>query len=361
VSRITILADETGSSEVQSDEKIKIVRCWKLNDAMAPLRILNMIRKTMPDVVHFNMLFRQFSSNRFVNFLGLSTPALTKLLHIPVVVTLHSISEIVSFSEIGYDESIFNRLGCRLATILMLRTDIMTLTHPSFVRILQRKYGAGNVIHIPHGILREPLTKPSAGGKRFLIFGKIGPYKNPLIALEAFKELQLTDDEVELIIAGPPHPLQPDYFQSIEEKYKGTRNTKICGYIPESDLEELFRSVAAVLLPYTISTWSSGVFTLACSFGKPVIASNLPDFQELQKQGAGIMLFESGEVHDLAKIMQALLNDTQLQKRLGEANLQWASKNGFDQVANRFVEIFEDLIDGHQNAAGHQKSHLFTG
>jgi hypothetical protein len=54
--------------------------------------------------------------------------------------------------------------------------------------------------------------------------------------------------------------------------------------------------------------------------------------------------------------MEALVGDTQLQTRLGEANLLWASKNGFDQVTNRLVEIFEDLIGGQQNAIKHRKS-----
>src|SRR5437867_7447106 len=206
VSRVTILADETGSEEVQSVGKIKIVRCWRLNDAMAPFHLVNMIRKTLPDVVHFNILFRQFSSNRFVNFLGLSTPAITKLMNIPVVVTLHSISEAFDLSEVGYQESMLNRLGCRLATVMLLRTDRITLTHPSFVRILESKYNAKNVTYIPHGILREPLAQPSPGSKKFLLFGKMGPYKNPMIALEAFKELLLIDGEAELIIAGPRHP-----------------------------------------------------------------------------------------------------------------------------------------------------------
>jgi glycosyltransferase involved in cell wall biosynthesis len=234
--------------------------------------------------------------------------------------------------------------------MMLLRTDRITLTHPSFVRTLESKYGARNLIYIPHGILREPLAQPSPGSKRFLVFGKMGPYKNPMIALEAFKELLLTDGEAELIIAWPRHPLDPDYFGSILEKCKDVRNTKVCGYIPESGLEELFKSAVAVILPYTISTWSSGVFTLACSFGKPVIASDLPDFRELQKEGAGIILFPSGKVHDLANIMQSLVRDTHLQRKLGEANLLWASKHSFDLVTNELVGIFENLNDEHQDS-----------
>ena len=76
---------------------------------------------------------------------------------------------------------------------------------------------------------------------------------------------------------------------------------------------------------------------MASIYGIPVIASDLPDFRELVKEGAGIILFSSGDKEALAKTMELVLSNKELQKSLGEANLQWARKNRFDQVSRKAV------------------------
>jgi hypothetical protein len=42
--------------------------------------------------------------------------------------------------------------------------------------------------------------------------------------------------------------------------------------------------------------------------------------------------------------MESILNEKELQKRLGDANLKWAKKSStIEQTTNRLVEIFEQL------------------
>jgi glycosyltransferase involved in cell wall biosynthesis len=178
----------------------------------------------------------------------------------------------------------------------------------------------------------------------------MGAYKNPTIVLEAFKEVWQMDPESELVIAGPPHPLNPQFFHSIVEGYLGSPNVTITGYVPENELEELFTSSAAVVLPYTISTWSSGVFSLACAYGRPVIASDLPDFRELQAEGAGVILFPRNDIKALAKEMDSIIHDEDLQIRLGERNLRWARKQDFIRVTGNLASMFERLVKGGEPA-----------
>jgi glycosyltransferase involved in cell wall biosynthesis len=171
----------------------------------------------------------------------------------------------------------------------------------------------------------------------------MGAYKNPTIVLEAFREVWRMDPETELVIAGPPHPLNPRFFHSTFDGYRKSPNVRITGYVPENELEELFTSSSVVVLPYTISTWSSGVFSLACTYGRPVIASDLSDFKELVNEGAGIILFRQGDKKALAQSMELLIHDERLQLRLGEANLRWAERHSFDKVVGKMIQIFENL------------------
>ncbi len=348
ISRITVLADKIDGDRESSQAKIAVVRCWSLNDARIPVNVLWNIHRTKPDIVYFNLLFRHFSRGRIVNLIGLCTPSLARLLRRPVVVTLHSISEGVDLREVGYGYSFANRFGSWLATRLLLSSDLVTLTHQHLVDVLKAKYGAKNVLHVPHGVFYQPKGYTPFKGKRFLLFGKIGQYKNPALAVEAFKEVSEKFKDAELVIAGPPHPLQPGILKSAIEGCEMVNNIEIRGYVPEDELETLFRHCTAVILPYTTTTWSSGVFNLACAFGRPVIASDLPDFRALQRE-AGVILFPRGDSHGLATAMVSILGDTELQRRLGEANARWASKYDVSDAANKLIEVFEELTDPSHN------------
>lgn len=342
ISKITILADITnGRHEVSCNEKIEVIRCWKLNDIFTPIHILKHIRDVKADVIYFNLVFRHFSSNRLVNFIGLCTPALLKLLNIPVVITLHSIAEVVNLNEVGYKNSITNRIGYRLATKLLLKADMLTVTHLFMANILRKKYAAKNVLHIPHGVFHEPVSNCSFNSKRILLFGKMGPYKNLPLMIESFEELVKDDKQTELVIAGSSHPLHSGFLEAVLEKFRHVPNINVLGYVHEKDIESLFVSSAVVVLPYSISTWSSGVFTLASIYGRPVIASDLPDFRELLEEGAGVILFHNGSKHELASAIKQVLNDKELQQKLCKKNLDWARQNNFKEATvDKLLYVF---------------------
>ncbi len=114
--------------------------------------------------------------------------------------------------------------------------------------------------------------------------------------------------------------------------------------MPEERLEDLFDSCAVVLLPYTTPTWSSGTFTLASAFGRPVIASDVPDFRELAAEGAGIILFPNGDSDAMADKIEHVLNDPEIQQRLGEANLAWARAHRFEDSANSLVLLLLSIV-----------------
>jgi glycosyltransferase involved in cell wall biosynthesis len=336
ISRITVMADKVGHEEKKPGGGIELARCWSLNDPLVVFRLVKKSLELRPDVVHFNILLRQFSSNRLFNFLGLTTPAVLRLLRRRVVVTLHSLAEGLDVKEVGYSDSFFNRLGYTIATRLLLTANAVTVTHQHFAGILERRYAAHNVIVVPHGVFFSPKEKLVFSGKRLLLFGKIGPYKNAKLALDAFNRVFFKDHETELIIAGPGHPFHQGLLDTTTRS-RDLTGVKFVGYVPEDSLEGLFDSCAIVLLPYTTPTWSSGTFTLASAFGRPVVASDVPDFRELASEGAGVVLFPNGDSEAMADMIEQVLNNPQDQQRLGEANLAWAR-------AHRFVDSAHTLV-----------------
>ena len=119
----------------------------------------------------------------------------------PVIITLHSIGEAFDLTEAGYKDSFINKFGIKLATRALLSANAVTLTHDSLVKILEDKYGAKNVGFVPLGVYATA-SSCNLRGNRLLIFGKIGPYKNLRLVLEAYKEISSTSNDMELVVAG---------------------------------------------------------------------------------------------------------------------------------------------------------------
>jgi glycosyltransferase involved in cell wall biosynthesis len=350
ISKITILADkidvECFVDESLKTGKVEVIRCWRMDELKTPFVILRNVRRVKPDLVYFNLIPRYFSSTRIKNFVGLCSPYITRILSIPIVITLHHTAEIDDLNSVGYKNSNINRIGLRLAIKIILKAaDVITLTHPHFVDALVKSYNRkDNVVYLPHGTLIDPISYEDSKGKVLLFFGKVGKYKNLELTLESFRDLLKIHADAELTVAGVSNPFQPLLKESILERYKELPNIVTRGYVPENELQKLFTSSTAVLLPYSISTWSSGVFTLAAAFGRPVIASDLPDFRNLkEKEGAGIFLFPVNDKKALTESMNKLLSNKELQRTLGQANSRWARRNGLDEVAARLFEIFETI------------------
>jgi glycosyltransferase involved in cell wall biosynthesis len=351
ISKVTIICDTVNKAHENPGSKIEIASSWNLDGSTAAISIVKKSLEVRPDVLHFNILFRQFSAHRLLNFLGLTTPAVLKTLGIPVVVTLHSLAEGLDIKEAGYSNSFFNRLGYTIATRLLLKADIVTVPHQRLIRILEERYKAHNTLLVPHGVFFRPIKNPKFSGKRLLLFGKIGPYKNPSLAVKAFKQVFLKDREAELLIAGSSHPFHHSFLESTVGS-TDLAGIKFTGYVPEDRVEELFASAIAVLLPYTTPTWSSGTFTLASAFGRPVIASDLPDFRELMTEGAGIVLFPNGDSDALAERIEELVHDPGMQLRLGEANLAWARRHSFEDIANSLINLLYSISRPHRVKGG---------
>jgi glycosyltransferase involved in cell wall biosynthesis len=148
--------------------------------------------------------------------------------------------------------------------------------------------------------------------------------------------------------------MHPDFLENVLAKYSDIPNVKTTGYVQENAIERIFCDCAAVILPYSISTWSSGVFTLACTYGRPVIASDLKDFRALKDEGAGLILFPKGDKDALIASMLAVVDDKSLQKQMGDLNMNWARSNRFTRVSDQIIEIFnETLVTSLASRKGH--------
>ena len=81
------------------------------------------------------------------------------------------------------------------------------------------------------------------------------------------------------------------------------------------------------------------------SYGKPVIASNLGGLNDLIENGTNGLLFEAGNVDNLAKKIESLFHNDQLIQEMGKNSRSFLEDiHNPEKYYNRTMNIFESLI-----------------
>jgi len=160
-------------------------------------------------------------------------------------------------------------------------------------------------------------------GDYVLLFGKIKPYKGVRVLLDASRMVRKKiGDKFMVMIAGKGNASylntllrnnDPDYIQ--------VRN----GYVPEIELPRLLRRAKFLVLPYTDAS-QSGVVSLAYTFSKPVIVSNVGSITEYVEHGVTGLVFEPGDTKQLAEYILELVEDDTKCVQMG--------KNAYQKVSN---------------------------
>lgn len=343
---LTILGDEYAPVQPELDG-FTVKRCWKFNSLGNPLRLMRAIRREKPDVVWFNLGFASFGGTPLSAFLGIATPALARMAGFYTHATLHQLMETVNLDDAGIRFPLLYKWGGVLATHLVLFANSVSVMLPAYRSVLVEKYGRGSVYVRRHGIFSARPEYPDLALRgnpehRILAFGKWGTYKRLEPMVEAFKEVAREIPNARLVIAGTDHPKTPGYLQSIREKLASRSDVLFTGYVAEEDIPQLFQSSSVAVLPYTSSAGSSGIAHLACTYGVPIVASDIPDFRRLaDEEGLAIDFFPPGKTHELARHLTELLQNRERQIEMAMQNVSAALRMSMPEIIRQYLRTFE--------------------
>ena len=234
-----------------------------------------------------------------------------------------------------------------LATHLVLFANSVSVMLPAYRSVLVEKYGRGSVYVRRHGIFSARPEYPDLALRgnpehRILAFGKWGTYKRLEPMVEAFKEVARQIPNARLVIAGTDHPKTPGYLQSIREKLASRSDVIFTGYVAEEDIPQLFQSSSVAVLPYTSSAGSSGIAHLACTYGVPIVASDIPDFRRLaDEEGLAIDFFPPGKINELARHLTDLLQNRERQIEMAMQNVSAALRMSMPEIIRQYLRTFE--------------------
>lgn len=177
-------------------------------------------------------------------------------------------------------------------------------------------------------------------------FGQYRREKNLRGLLEVYLKGQYTR-QVELIVQGSTmHAEDSEDFEAIINQYRGVAGLSFLHKgIIGAEWQRAIMNVDALLMPYSSPRyryhWGGMLFT-AIGFGKPVVASNdmNPEVFNLYRAGE---TFESGNLDDLARVLESFINDFDKNFSTYKKDLRAAGED-FSPV--NFARRLERIMEG---------------
>ena len=178
-------------------------------------------------------------------------------------------------------------------------------------------------------------------GKYFLFLGRLVPRKGADLLVEAFSRIKKRSG-ISLVIAGVGRQ-EPSLRARVAELGLENR-VKFVGEVGGPNKICLLRGALCVVMPSRISEAFGLVALEGFAAGRPVIATNIPGLCELVTPNKTGMLVGEDSAEELARALDAAATRPDLMERLGNEAHRQVRGHGWDNVAWRHVELYEDLI-----------------
>src|SRR5579859_1268555 len=342
---LTLLADKM--MQGQELDGFKVERCWRFDSLATPVRLLAAIRKANPDVVWFNMGFSTFARSPVAAFLSITGPAMARFSGFYTHVTLHTLFERINLADAGVRMPRVYRLAGRIATRFLLCANDVSVLLPSFRSELVNNYRVdGTRVHSrPHGTFsrRIPSLERSGHQRVILAFGYWGTYKRLELVLESLERVVEQAPDTVLMIAGTKHPSTPGYLESLQARYADRKYLQFLGYVPETQLPDLFQKASVLVLPYTSAAGTSGVVHQACEYGLPMVAAAIPELQEVAREhGVSMQFYPPGNGDILVNQLVRLLKSAELRSQIAQQNLLAGNGMQISQVVGGYLNLFRE-------------------
>jgi glycosyltransferase involved in cell wall biosynthesis len=229
-----------------------------------------------------------------------------------IVLTVHNVNAAARDERDGW----LNRLTLRAQYHL---SDHLFVHTPAMKEELRSAFSVSgdDVSVIPFGINNtapNTMLTPQQARQRLglrladkvaLFFGQIAPYKGVEYLLKAAAELQASDPDVCLVIAGKVKRGAESYWRELEARFPASdRLVMHIRHVPDSEIEMYFKAADVLVLPY-VRIFQSGVPFLSYGFGLPVIATDVGALRDDVMEGQTGLVCRARDSNALAGSLRA--------------------------------------------------------
>ncbi|MGH2727329.1 MAG: glycosyltransferase family 4 protein, partial [Actinomycetota bacterium] len=257
------------------------------------LRVRVAIRRYRPDLIHVH--------EPFAPSVGLATLLATRR---PVVATFHASAPRSRAYRVASPalRPLYRRLAGRIAVSEEARRTVESALGEG-VRVIPNGVDCGLFAGIP-----EP------DGSAVLFIGRFEPRKGARVLIDAFPALRARHPDASLIMVGEGSQRRACEAAVPDELRE---SVTFVGRVPPWELAQMMGQAAVVAVP-SLGGESFGIVLLeGMAAGRPVVASNIPGYAAVLRDGIDGVLIPPGDAPALADALARVLDDPARAREMG--------------------------------------------
>ena len=296
------------------------------NELALPFRILKLIRKIRPTVIHAR------------NWGAWPDVALARLVCRPVVPLI--------FSFHGLAQAGYMPLRRRLASAVLGRITncLFAVDEPSKRMLVSKWYWPRDKTRVIQNGVDTQLFRPSErqkGPKRVVIgnVGNLNPIKNQALLVRAAAELAAGQIDLELRIAGQGE--QRDNLTELAQTVGLGDRLRLLGHV--DDIAGFLGELDVFVL-CSKSEGHPNALLEAMACGLPCVATRLETVEDVLDNGECGLMVEPEDKTSMIEAISAILRDPELARRLGSAaRKSVCDRYGMDRMLEAYAELYTRL------------------
>ena len=205
-------------------------------------------------------------------------------------------------------------------------------------KLVPLQYGVDTSIFKPNGISPEPVPI-------VLYVGLLAKRKGTQDLIRAFSILRGRVKAKLMVVGGG----DVTGARMLVSDLKVEDSVEILGEVPYNEVTDLYRKSTIFCLPSHGEPFGM-VLLQAMASGKPVVATHGGGVDEIVENGKSGVLVEQNRPAELAAVIEVLLGDPELRRRLGNSGREIAVKKfDLNVMTGKLVTIYENVIESHRS------------
>lgn len=209
----------------------------------------------------------------------------------------------------------------------------------------------GSGIDYAHFAQEIPPIPELMDNKRNIVFvGRQEQRKGLPYLLGAYALVKREMPETRLIIVGPDGGMRPGALRFIEENQ--LKDVVFTDFVSYAELPRYYRSGDVFCAPNTGHESLGLILLEAMAAGLPIVASRIPGFAAVVKDGEQGLLAPPRDSVALAEALKRLLSDAGMWEAMGRSGAEHARGWTWEEVSSRVLAFYEEAAAKRRNGNG---------
>jgi len=233
-------------------------------------------------------------------------------------------------------------IGYRRRAFLAFGTQIFIshAQHKEIAKVMDVSVQNTTVIYNPVAPDYLSVKPKNSFGQTILYTGRVQHYKGVGVLLEAFRELLKTHPDMQLRIVGDGD--QRQHYEKLVASWGLQYKIRFTNHLAYERLLSLYDEAALLVAPHVWIEPFGRTVVEAMSRGRLVVVADQGGPAEVVDSGKNGFTFKTGDSHDLARVMAAVIDTGDLNRRkVQRAARDWASENlSISKIAKQYEEFY---------------------